>query len=205
MNKLFQVAEVFYSIQGEGLQSGVPMVFVRFAGCNLRCRQNSHGFDCDTDFSGGAAMTAEEILEACAEAVWQWRHALPEWLLWTGGEPGLQLTEELVCAAREAGWKQAVETNGTRPLPAGLDWITVSPKTAAHTLRLREATEVKCVRAHGQALPVLPITATYYLISPACQPEGNFRAEDVAWCLNLVRENPMWRLSLQWQKLLSIR
>ncbi|MBR4506739.1 MAG: 7-carboxy-7-deazaguanine synthase QueE, partial [Bacteroidales bacterium] len=111
------INEIFYSLQGEGYYSGTPAVFVRLSGCNLQCPF------CDTQHGAGTEMSEEEIVDAvkCYPA----RHVVI-----TGGEPSLQLTESLVDILHAAGKYMAVETNGTRPLPANVDWITLSPKSA---------------------------------------------------------------------------
>ena len=205
----YRVNEVFYTLQGEGVMAGTPMVFVRLSHCNLRCAaSNEAGFDCDTDFEGGRWMTAEQIHEAAVEAIGDDvpGHKEVTWVLLTGGEPGLQLDKHLVKVLTSHGWSLAVETNGTIKLPEGLDWICVSPKTAEHTIRQRRCNELKVVRHHGQALAEFAtMAADNCLISVAFQPDGSMRAKDVAWCVQLVKENPHWRLSLQTHKFLGVR
>jgi organic radical activating enzyme len=128
------------------------------------------------------------------------------WLLLTGGEPGLQLDSSFIAGAHEAGWKIAIETNGTIKLPSGIDWICVSPKSAEHTIKQLVANEVKYVRRRGMALPETAIAATYYVISPAFQPNGGVLQEDLDWCIDLVKQNPAkWSLSLQYHKILNCR
>lgn len=126
------------------------------------------------------------------------------WAVLTGGEPALQVDAALAAALRAAGYWLAVETNGTVPLPPDLDWVCVSPKTAEHTLRVLHANEVKYVRRHGQAIPRPTVEARHYLISPAFGPDG-LRREDLDWCVNLVRDNPRWRLSVQLHKFIGVR
>ena len=122
----------------------------------------------------------------------------------TGGEPGLQLDDELVVKLRSAGWSIAVETNGSIALPEGLDWICVSPKVAEHAIRQLVANEVKYVRGHGQALPKPRVEAKHKLLSPAfAGAEVDPRA--LAWCIQLVKENPEWRLSTQQHKTWHVR
>lgn len=196
----YKVNEIFYSLQGEGGLAGTPMVFVRFSNCNLRCKWSTQGFDCDTEFVSGRTMSEGDILQEAARL-----NPKGGWLLFTGGEPGLQLTDSLINQAHEAGWQCAVETNGTIQLPDGLDWICVSPKTAEHTLRQKRADEVKYVRHTGMALPEPSIEATHHYISPAFRPDGSVSREDLDWCIQLVKDNPTWRLSIQTHKLLLIR
>ncbi len=103
-----------------------------------------------------------------------------------------------------AGFKLAIETNGSRELPPGIDWITVSPKVAEHAVRQRVADEVKYVRGYGQALPKTVIQAKHYLISPAFDGT-TVEPKTLRWCIDLVKSDPRWRLSLQLHKVLSIR
>src|ERR1700689_5307284 len=162
MAERYLVNGLFYSLQGEGVRAGTPNVFLRLARCNQECRVESHGFDCDTEFESGRWMTAPEI---ASEARLLAAHC--GWLILTGGEPALQLDAELIEVLHAAGFSLAIETNGSIELPAGPDWITVSPKVAEHAIRQRTADEVKYVRGHGQALPRTVVTADHYVISPA--------------------------------------
>lgn len=198
--KTYTINEFFYSLQGEGLRAGTPNLFLRFSGCNLTCRAEYEGFDCDTEFISGRKLTGPEIIAEMREAV---PNATA--VILTGGEPSLQVDVDLVQMLKHAGYYLAIETNGTHVLPDGIDWITVSPKTAEHTLRQQTANEVKYIRAKGQGIPRPSIKADHYLISPACLPTGQFLSEDLIWCVNLVKENPTWRLSLQTHKLLKVR
>jgi organic radical activating enzyme len=122
----------------------------------------------------------------------------------TGGEPALQVDRELIDAFHAARYRLAIETNGSRELPPGIDWVTVSPKVAEHALRQRSAHEVKYVRGYGQAIPQTVVQAEHYLISPAFDgPKVDARTLD--WCIQLVKENPPWRLSVQQHKLWKVR
>jgi 7-carboxy-7-deazaguanine synthase len=200
----YSVQEVFYSLQGEGVRAGTPNVFVRFAGCNMTCRQETHGFDCDTDFSSGLPYTAAGLVEAAYSLV---PTAIGCGVIFTGGEPALQLDRPLVEALRAAGFATlAIETNGSRNVDdLGLDWITVSPKTAEHALRQLRADEAKYVRHVGQPLPKSSVSATYYLISPAAEPDGTILRDTLRWCIALCKEHPPWRLSCQQHKLWGVR
>jgi 7-carboxy-7-deazaguanine synthase len=199
--KVYRVNEIFFSVQGEGNLMGTPMVFVRFAECNLRCSISNAGFDCDTEFASYRERTASEIVDEVTSL-----NPKKGWILFTGGEPGLQLDDALIQLLRGQGWKLAIETNGTVLLPEGLDWICVSPKTAEHTLRQKRAHELKYVRRSGMALPQPSISAEHYLISPAFQADGSIRREDLEWCIGLVKQEPeTWRLTLQSHKLLGVR
>ncbi|MFY9821888.1 MAG: 7-carboxy-7-deazaguanine synthase QueE [Thermoanaerobaculia bacterium] len=195
----YRVNEIFYSLQGEGVRAGTPNLFLRFSRCNLECRVETHGFDCDTEFESGRSMTLPEIVAEMRSL-----SAACRWVVLTGGEPALQVDSELIDALHGEGYSLAIETNGSVELPAGIDWITVSPKVAEHAIRQRHAQEVKYVRGYGQAIPKTVVEAEHYLISPAFDgAEVDRRTLD--WCIRLCRENPPWRLSVQQHKLWSVR
>lgn len=199
--KAYRVNEVFYSIQGEGIRAGTANVFVRFSGCNQTCRVETHGFDCDTEFASGRAVTLEELDAWMREEA---RDAKPDWAVLTGGEPGLQVDRDLIDTLHARGWKLAIETNGSLELPEGLDWVTVSPKVAEHAIRQLTADEVKYVRGYGQAIPKPRCKANHQLISPAFN--GNeIEPRSMQWCMELVKQNPMWRLSVQQHKAWKVR
>jgi len=207
--KEYRVNEIFWSLQGEGMRAGTANTFVRFSGCNLACDiepgpRSPGGFKCDTEFESGRSLLLGHVLEQVRET----SHGCKGVIL-TGGEPGLQVDEELVDALQVAGFFVAIETNGTVPVPDCLDWITVSPKVAEHALVQLTANEVKYVRGEGQAIPKTKVRPRetgplHRLISPA------FLGLDVdrralAWCVQLVKENPPWRLSIQMHKDWRIR
>ncbi len=197
--KQYLVNEIFYSLQGEGVRAGTPNLFLRFARCNLACAQETQGFDCDTEFVSGRWLGVEEIAGELGALAGGCR-----WVVLTGGEPALQVDAALIDALHAAGYRLAIETNGSVALPPGLDWVTVSPKVAEHAIRQRRADEVKYVRGYGQAVPQTVVEADHYLISPAFDgPHLDRRTLD--WCIELVKENPPWRLSLQQHKLWGVR
>lgn len=194
--KRYMIKEIFHSVQGEGLRAGTPAVFVRFAGCNLACNTAEHGFDCDTDFSGGEAYSLGSLIDAVG---------IPfpvGWIILTGGEPALQVDQRLVDTLHALGWKLAIETNGTLPLPKGLNWVCCSPKPGTKPV-LYEADEVKCVVAAGQE-PDHRGMRGEYLISPAFKGD-ELDPDAVAWCMEWVLANPRWRLSLQTHKWIGAR
>jgi 7-carboxy-7-deazaguanine synthase len=202
----YQVNEMFVSVQGEGVRAGTVNVFVRLSGCNMDCHreheEENAAFDCDTEFVSGRRMTAAEIIEEADEL-------LPPQsgraVIFTGGEPSLQLDALLVGLFRGNGWHTAIETNGTVDVgDLGLDWITCSPKVAEHAVRCLRASELKYVRGYGQGIPKPRCEADHYLISPAFEGDQMDRRA-VAWCVRLVKENPTWRLSLQTHKWISAR
>jgi 7-carboxy-7-deazaguanine synthase len=185
------------------------------------------GFDCDTEFESGRGISFEELLEwiqRCHARGSGLQNADGAWVVLTGGEPALQLDAEFCQSMHAAGFMLAIETNGSIELPrrgpesgmhetataderplserlAGyhIDWITVSPKVAEHAIRQPIAHEVKYVRAYGQAIPKTVVEAVHYVISPAF--DGDFLdPETLAWCKDLVKQNPRWRLSVQQHK-----
>ncbi|MBP5641807.1 MAG: radical SAM protein, partial [Paludibacteraceae bacterium] len=127
----YKVNEIFYSLQGEGLHTGEPAIFIRFSGCNLACPW------CDTDHKAFTEMTAEQITSKC-------NHYPAQLVVLTGGEPALQADDALIAALHDAGYYIAIETNGTHSLPDDIDWVTCSPKEGSHVV-LSEADEVKIV------------------------------------------------------------
>jgi len=195
----YAVNEMFYSLQGEGVRAGTANLFLRFAGCNQSCRVETHGFDCDTEFVSSTRLSADDIIR-------ELRTLSPhcEWVILTGGEPGLQVTPALIDALHAAGFKLAIETNGSIELPPGIDWVTVSPKVAEHAIRQRTADEVKYVRGYLQGLPKTVVEAKHYLISPAFNGTELDR-RSLEWCVELVRGHPTWRLSIQMHKAWTIR
>lgn len=204
MPKQYKINEIYKSIQGEGNLAGTEMVFVRFTGCNMRCQmeagpQSPGGFDCDTEFESGVSMTSAQIAARILE-----EGEDTEWVVFTGGEPGLQLDGELLKAVALLRKSSQIETNGSILLPKGIDFITVSPKVAEHCIRQRQAHEVKYVRGYGQAIPKTVVTATYYFISPAFNGV-NTDERTLEWCKKLCRDNPPWQLSVQRHKLLQLR
>lgn len=197
--KRYLVNEIFYSLQGEGVRAGTPNHFLRLSRCNLECKVETHGFDCDTEFESGRWLTLDEIVGELRQL-----SERCDWVVLTGGEPALQVDRELIDGLHAAGYKLAIETNGSIELPAGIDWITVSPKVAEHAIRQRVANEVKYVRGHGQATPRTVVQADHHLLSPAFDGDQlDPRALD--WCIRLCKENPPWRLSVQQHKTWKVR
>jgi 7-carboxy-7-deazaguanine synthase len=209
----YAVKEIFYTLQGEGAQTGRPAVFCRFAGCNL---WSGHDADrssaicdfCDTDFvgtdgpGGGRFGTASDLARAVAAA---WPPEAPSsgrFVVCTGGEPLLQLDASLIAELHAVGFEIAVETNGTQLAPPGLDWICVSPKAEAE-LQLTSGHELKLVYPQPAAPPSRfeHLAFTHFFLQPMDGPEreANTRAA-LAYCL----AHPRWRLSLQVHKLLGI-
>jgi organic radical activating enzyme len=203
--KKYRINEIFYSLQGEGVRAGTPNFFVRFSGCNMACDQEAGpkspgGFVCDTEFESGVWLDSAAILERLLML-----STLCKAIIWTGGEPGLQLDAPLIATMKAAGYYQAIESNGSLALPDGLDWVCISPKVAEHGLKVEAASEVKYVRHAGQGIPQPRIKADHYLISPAFDHSGNVPRETLAHCIELCKANPPWRLSLQQHKVWKVR
>ena len=194
---MYRINEIFYSLQGEGFWTGTPMVFLRFSGCNLKCPF------CDTEHGAFREMTAEEIVREM-QAYGCGRACV------TGGEPSLQLDKELVDALHDAGFRIHVETNGTRPLPEGVDWVTLSPKTDVPGLKgdgtvvLEKADEVKVVYAGGVDEKWAAFPAEWHFLQPCDVGDPEKNRAILAETIDHVRRNPLWRLSLQTHKLMNI-
>ena len=203
------VREIFYSLQGEGGRQGEASIFIRLANCNLNC------WFCDTDWSTGVEYTIEQLLGEISSYKCRW-------IVWTGGEPTLQLHKEFVRIFAEAGYMQAIETNGTNPVPSGMDYITVSPKkeTSIEILHANfnnsDIDEYRYPLGAGEQEPPnwgdLP-HAKHYFVSPIFNryPLGDAKArfmlndDNVAQCIDFVKCNPKWKLSLQIHKILNIK
>lgn len=193
--KRYLINEIFYSLQGEGVRAGTANLFVRFAKCNLACNVAEHGFDCDTDFEAGDWYERDELLA-------ELQRTASTWVLLTGGEPSLQVDRPLIDDIHSVGRKVAIETNGTRPLPRGIDWVCVSPKPGTPIV-IPWADEAKHVLAAGQ-VPERRILANHHLVSPAFKGD-EIDPDALAWCIDWVRTNPTWRLSCQQHKWWGIR
>ncbi|MGB8031738.1 MAG: 7-carboxy-7-deazaguanine synthase [Terracidiphilus sp.] len=209
----YAVKEIFYTLQGEGAQTGRPAVFCRFAGCNLwsgreRDRASAVCKFCDTDFAdtdgrGGGNFASAEALAAAIERKWP-ANAEPgkRFVVCTGGEPLLQIDTELIEALHTCGFEIAVETNGTIAAPEGLDWICVSPKAGAG-FQQRSGDELKLVYPQPGAEPehFEQMSFRHFFLQPMDGPARELNTTlALAYCL----EHPRWRLSLQTHKLLGI-
>jgi 7-carboxy-7-deazaguanine synthase len=208
----FAVKEIFLTLQGEGVQAGRPAVFCRFAGCNLWSGREEDRADavcrfCDTDFvgtdgtKGGRYRGAEDLVDAI-EAEWTGGRTNRLCVL-TGGEPLLQVDDDLVRALHGRGFRIALETNGTLPAPPGIDWVCVSPK-ADTRLEIIRGDELKLVYPQAGAPPerFAGLAFDNFLLQPMDGPDvlANTR-EAIRYCL----AHPQWRLSVQTHKHLGIR
>lgn len=188
------VNEIFYSLQGEGGRVGEPSIFIRLTQCNLACSF------CDTDFAEGDDMSLDEIANVIAQYPCKW-------IIWTGGEPTIQLNDEYLVFFRERGYKQAIETNGTRRVPSLIDYITCSPKLKYEDIKKKipVVNEIRIPIEVGNLLPEISVfpKADKYFISPIFDGD-KINIENVNYCVDLVKENPDWSLSLQIHKLIHI-
>jgi len=207
----YSVKEIYVTLQGEGAQTGMRAVFLRFAGCNLwtgqeRDRATATCTFCDTDFigtngpGGGKFASAQALAKATASA---WGPGVSHRLVvCTGGEPLLQLDAPLIAALHARGFEIAIETNGTQEAPAGIDWICVSPKAAAQ-LKLTRGNELKLVFPQPLAMPdrFEHLDFAHFFLQPMDGPnrDANTRAA-IAWCL----AHPRWRLGLQTHKVTGL-
>lgn len=206
----YAVKEIFFTLQGEGLNAGRPAVFCRFAGCNLwngreEDRERAACRFCDTDFVGtnGEGGGKFEDAAALARAVAaKWPGGGQPLVVLTGGEPALQLDVPLLDALHDAGFSCAVETNGTLPLPAGVDWICVSPK-ADTELVVKEGHELKLVYPQTEAPPERfeGLAFSHFLLQPM---DGLLKKQNTDRAIAYCMAHPRWRLSLQTHKLLGI-
>lgn len=201
--KTYSINEIFYSLQGEGFYAGRAAIFIRFAGCNLRCPF------CDTDFSRGENLTADYILAKCRGLLPAGNPAPPLVVL-TGGEPTLQVDAELLALLHSVFPEIAMETNGTRPIPAGVDFVTCSPKgdyLSQDYHPIPEANEVKVVY-DGERNPskwMRIIKARHYFVQPCDTGDPAKNASILEATIRFILTNPRWRLSLQQQKIINVK
>ncbi len=206
----YSVKEAYYTLQGEGAQTGRAAVFLRFAGCNLwsgleRDRASAVCAFCDTDFvgvngpGGGKFSAADDLVGHVAK---MWPGGGRPYVVCTGGEPLLQLDPALIAGFHRQGFEVGVETNGTIAAPAGLDWICVSPK-AGSKLEQRSGDELKLVYPQTEALPERfeHLSFRHFFLQPMDGPDRqSTQQQAIAYCL----AHPKWRLSLQTHKLTGI-
>ena len=208
---MYAVKEIFYTLQGEGANAGRAAVFCRFAGCNLwsgreQDRPTAACDFCDTDFvgtdgDGGGKYADARLLVETISAAWQGGDE-ERFVVLTGGEPALQVDDALIQELHAQGFTIAVETNGTLPLPAGLDWICVSPK-AGTDLAQTSGDELKLVYPQEGLAPdsLLGLDFPRRYLSPM---DGPRLAENTAAAVAYVKAHPVWRLSVQTHKRIGI-
>lgn len=210
----YSVKEIFYTLQGEGFHAGRPAIFCRFAGCNLWSgleadRAKAICNFCDTDFvgvdgvNGGKFRDAKALVAAIIQEWWIGvKQDMNRFIVFTGGEPLLQLDKALIDALHQEGFEIAVETNGTKPAPAGIDWLCVSPK-ADNDIVLTAGNELKLVYPQPLAMPErfagLDFQHFYLQAMDGAAQAKNTKAA-IAYCM----QHPQWKLSVQTHKLLGI-
>lgn len=208
----YKIKEIFYTLQGEGAQSGRPAVFCRFSGCNLwsgreQDRHKAICQFCDTDFWGtdglnGGRYAGAQVLAEKIASLWPDLSAGKPYVVCTGGEPLLQLDEPLVEALHALGFEVAVETNGTVEAPAGIDWICVSPKAGTELL-IQAGHELKLVYPQAGAEPERyeRLDFRHFYLQPM---DGLDREHNTRLSLDYCLRHPKWKLSLQTHKILNI-
>jgi len=212
---VYRVNEIFFTLQGEGAHSGIPAVFVRFSGCNLKCPW------CDTEFSEFTEMSAEQIV-AEMKALYDTPNTRRKMCVLTGGEPSLQVDETLIKTLHEAGFYICIETNGTRALPDGIEWITCSPKESSlhghQPLALKKVNEVKVVftgtydpevwrdqlEAEHWMLQPLRYNGEWLLMSGIDDFEIDSN-DNLDETVRYILSHPFWRLSVQLHKIAGLR
>ena len=207
----YAVKEIFYTLQGEGANAGRPAVFCRFAGCNLWTGREQDRAEavcqfCDTDFVGtdgenGAKFTTADALAAKVASLWPEGEA-HRFVVCTGGEPLLQIDAPLIDAFHAQGFTIAIETNGTLPVPEGIDWVCVSPKADAELVVAR-GDELKVVvpQANQRLSEYERLDFTYFMVQPM---DNASRALNTRLAIDWCKRHPRWRLSMQTHKYLNI-
>jgi len=209
---MYSIKEAFYTLQGEGAHSGRPAIFCRFTGCNLwsgreEDRAKAVCNFCDTDFVGtdgqnGGKFPTPEALVTHLKRFWPASNSTPPYVVCTGGEPALQLDQALVDTLHAEGFIIAIETNGTKPLPKGIDWICVSPKADAKVI-ITEGNELKLVYPQRLAPPehFINMQFEHFYLQPLDGQHADLSLRD---CIQYCLQNPQWKLSLQTHKIMGI-
>ena len=208
----YSIKEIFYTLQGEGAQAGRPAVFCRFSGCNLWSGRESDRATavckfCDTDFVGadgelGGKFANGSSLAEVINGLWPASYAASKYVVFTGGEPLLQLDAGLIDSVHACGFEIAIETNGTLPVPQGVDWVCVSPKVGSELL-VRRGSELKVViPQQGQVLEdYQALEFEHFFVQPM---DGPALEQNTRLAIDVCKRNPKWKLSLQTHKLLQI-
>ena len=207
---MYRVNEIFFTLQGEGAHSGIPAVFVRFSGCNLRCPW------CDTDFTDSTPMTAEQIVSTMLD-LYDTPNERRKMCVLTGGEPSLQVDQPLIDALHKAGFYICIETNGTHPLPEGIDWITCSPKEGTK-LALKKVNEVKVVftGTYNPEIWRTQLEAEHWMLQPlryngellmvsGIDEWADDKNDNLDETVRYILTHPFWRLSVQLHKIAGLR
>lgn len=194
-----RVNEIFYSLQGEGYNSGKAAIFIRLSGCNLKCPF------CDTDFAAYKEMTVDEIVD---EVVVLSDKA--KLVVLTGGEPTLQDCKPLVASLHLKGYTVAMESNGTQAFKLEfVDWLTISPKEAfvgnPGAVKMKRCDELKVVFDGIHEPSTYDVFALHYYLQPCDTGDEAKNKEIMSKCVEYIKQNPKWKLSLQTQKILNVR
>ena len=210
----YRVKEVFYSVQGEGFHAGRPAIFCRLSNCNLWTGREEDRADavckfCDTDFigtdgqNGGSFASALDLVQHLLN-FWPEQSVFP-FVVLTGGEPLLQVDQALVDALHAAHFEIALETNGTKLPPNGIDWICVSPKASAQVI-LTQGHELKLVypQLENQPSDFTELDFEFFYLQPLDTGEPKTQQANLKACLNYCLKHPLWRLSLQTHKILGV-
>ncbi|GGY33843.1 7-carboxy-7-deazaguanine synthase [Pseudoduganella albidiflava] len=208
----YSIKEIFYTLQGEGAHAGRPAVFCRFAGCNLWTGRESDRASatcqfCDTDFVGtdgerGGKFATPQALAEVIDSLWPDTYPASKYVVFTGGEPLLQLDGPLIDAMHAAGFTIAIETNGTVAVPPGIDWVCVSPKVGAQ-LVVAKGNELKVVipQANQDLRDYEHLDFDNFFVQPM---DGPLAAFNTTLAIETCKRHPKWKLSLQTHKLLNI-
>lgn len=194
---MYKVNEIFYSLQGEGRWMGRPAVFVRMSGCNLKCPF------CDTDFRGYSEMSADDILSRCLEEGGECR-----FIVLTGGEPSLQVDEQLISTLHQEGYYLSMETNGTHAIPEGIDWVTCSPKvdfTEGGEPIVKQVDELKLIFDGEHQISDHGIACTFRYLQPCDVGNDSRNYLILNECIKYIKAHPEWQLSVQMHKIVGIR
>ena len=208
---MYSVKEIYYTLQGEGFYTGRPSVFLRFTGCNLwsgkeKDRKKAICDWCDTDFIGndginGGKYLGSEIIKII-KTLWPKKEQSKPYIVFTGGEPLIQLDNELIERVHNAGFEIGVETNGTMNPPSGIDWICVSPKARSNFI-LKKGNELKVVFPQYEFNPLdhENLEFEHFFIQPM---DGLNQKENIRKSEDFVLKYPRWKLSIQTHKILGI-
>lgn len=208
----YSVKEIFYTLQGEGHHAGRPAVFCRFAGCNLWSgretdRANAICKFCDTDFVGtdgelGGKFKQAEQLAALINQLWPAAYPETKYVVFTGGEPLMQLDAELIHAMHAVGFEIAIETNGTIAVPEGIDWVCVSPKMGSELI-VEKGDELKVVipQLNQDFQQYEQLDFKHFFVQAM---DGPLQADNLRKAVAFCKTHPRWKLSLQTHKLLQI-
>lgn len=209
---MYSVKEIFYTLQGEGARAGRPAVFCRFSGCNLWSGRESDRATaicqfCDTDFVGtdgelGGKFADSAALAQTINGLWPSAYTASKYVVFTGGEPLLQLDAALIDAVHACGFEIAIETNGTVAVPAGVDWVCVSPKMGAQLI-VHRGNELKVVipQAEQDLHAYENLDFAHFFVQPMA---GAATEQNTRLAIEVCKRNPKWKLSIQTHKLLQI-